>query len=91
MLVLGAGGSQSRDATSNSIPIIYKGRVANGQFRPDLIANGVVIVEVKSVEKLLPVHEAQVLTYLKLTQIHVGLIINFNTPAIRQGLKRISL
>src|SRR5215207_1071197 len=72
------------------IPIRYKGHVADGLFRPDLIINRLVVVEVKSVEKILPVHEAQLLTYLKLTEVRVGLLLNFNTPVIRQGLKRIS-
>jgi GxxExxY protein len=54
----------------------------------DLVIAGELIVEVKSVERLLPIHEAQMLTYLRLSGISVGLLMNFNTPTLRQGLRR---
>lgn len=74
-----------------AVPIIYKNRSVNAFYRPDLIVRDTVIVEVKSVEKLIPVHEAQVLTYLKVTGLKVGLLFNFNTPMLADGIKRLSL
>ena len=59
-------------------------------FRADLIVNGLVIVELKSVEKLLPVHAKQVLTYLKLMNLKLGLLINFNEAMLKDGIKRIA-
>jgi GxxExxY protein len=55
----------------------------------DIYFPGQLVVELKAVEKLLPVHEAQVLTYLKLSSTHVGLLINFTVPVLRDGLKRL--
>jgi GxxExxY protein len=72
------------------VPVPYNGILISTKFKPDLVVNGSVIVEVKSVEKLIPIHAAQVLTYLKITGIHVGLLINFNTIILKDGIKRIS-
>jgi GxxExxY protein len=70
--------------------IIYKGiQVKDFGFRIDMIVNKAVVVEFKSVEKLDPVHMAQVLTYLKLTKCTVGLIINFKVPLLKDGVKRV--
>lgn len=74
-----------------SIPIVYKGREIYGTYRPDLVVAGAVVVEVKSIEKVAPVHRSQVLTYLKLTGVHVGLLINFNTEVLIDGVVRVSL
>ena len=60
-------------------------------FRADLIVDNKVLIEVKAIDQLLPVHHAQVITYLKLTGLRTGLLINFNVPLLRDGLKRISL
>lgn len=60
-------------------------------FKIDLLVCGRVIVELKSAEKLLPIHETQILTYMKLTKIPVGLLINFNVPLLKHGLKRFKL
>ena len=65
------------------LKVAYKGILLDGGYRLDFIFNKLVIVELKTVEIVLPVHEAQLLTYLKLTGIHVGLLINFNVPALR--------
>ena len=70
------------------VPIGYKGHEVPANLRIDLLVEGRVIVEVKAVETLLPVHEAQLLTYLRLTDKRVGLLINFNVPALRRGIKR---
>lgn len=70
------------------IPVFYKGQETNGKYRIDLIVAEEVVVELKSVERVLSVHEAQPLTYLKLTEKHVGLIINFNVPVLNRGILR---
>ena len=72
------------------IPAYYKGRPL-GQYRVDLIVNDLVLVEIKSVEHMHPVFEAQVLTYLKLTHKKVGLLLNFNSRVMREGIKRLIL
>ena len=63
----------------------------DSQYRLDLIVNGLVIVELKTVDELAPIHDAQVLTYLKLTGLKVGLLINFNVPVLKEGIKRLIL
>jgi GxxExxY protein len=71
-----------------AIPLRYKSHTRIGVYRPDLVVNGSVIVEVKAVEKILPVHEAQLLTYLKLMNMHVGLLLNFHSVQLTSGLSR---
>ena len=66
----------------------YKGRQIGQEMLLDLLVEDKVVIELKAVEKLLSVHEAQLLTYLKLTGCHVGLLINFNVPVLKQGIKR---
>ncbi|HET7239313.1 MAG TPA: GxxExxY protein [Terrimicrobiaceae bacterium] len=73
------------------IPLIYRNIKFQSGFRADLIVEGRVLIELKSIDQLLPVHHAQVITYLKLTGIRTGLLINFNVPLLKEGLKRISL
>lgn len=70
------------------IPIQYKGKILSCGYRADIIVNRAALLELKAVESVLPVHEAQLLTYLKLTKIRVGLLINFNCPYLRDGLIR---
>ena len=70
------------------LPVEYKGLRLDGGYRLDLVVEGQLILELKSVEELLPLHEAQLLTYLKLSGIKVGLLINFNVPALKDGIKR---
>jgi GxxExxY protein len=70
------------------LPVIYKGQETGGKYRIDLIVADEVIVELKAVERLLPVHEAQLLTYLKLTGKRVGLVINFNVAILHRGIMR---
>jgi GxxExxY protein len=72
------------------IPAVYKGR-SLGDYRLDLLVEDMVIVEVKSVERFDPVFEAQLLTYLRLTKKRVGLLINFNTRLVKDGIKRFIL
>ena len=72
------------------IPAYYKGRLL-GDYRVDLVVADVVLVEVKCVERLNPVHEAQLLTYLRLTGKRVGLLMNFNSRLLKDGIKRLIL
>ncbi len=72
------------------LPILYKGRRLAGGFRLDVVADGRVIVELKACDTLLPIHEAQLLSYLKMAEIKVGLLINFNVPVLREGIKRMA-
>lgn len=71
-----------------AVPVVYKGHQLDAGYRLDMIVNGSVIVEVKSIDKLMPIHEAQLLTYLRLMKVRVGLLINFNVPVLKQGLVR---
>ncbi len=85
---------KSRDLTVDrqvSLPVLYDGVRLDAGLRLDLLINNSVIVELKAVDALMPVHKAQVLTYLKLTGHRLGLLINFNVPLIRDGIKRMAL
>jgi len=70
------------------LPVLYKGLKLDCGYKIDLIVQNEVVLELKSVEKLLPVHEAQLLTYLRLANMRVGLLINFNVPLLTQGIIR---
>ncbi len=72
------------------LPLVYKGARLPVSYRLDLLVEETIVVEVKAVEKLLPVHEAQALTYLRLTGLSTALLINFQVPALR-GLRRLTL
>jgi GxxExxY protein len=74
-----------------TFPVTYKGRKLEQVYRIDLVVADCLIVEVKSVERLLPVHEAQALTYLRLTSFDSALLVNFNTALLHHGLRRLSL
>ena len=71
------------------VPLVYKDLIFDNAYRFDLLVNDSVVVEVKSVDGTLPVHEAQLLTYLRLTKKHLGLLINFNVPVLVKGVKRV--
>ena len=73
------------------LPVEYKEIKLDCGYRIDLLADDRIIVELKSVEQLLPIHEAQVLTYMKLAGIGVGLLINFNVDVLRRGIRRFVL
>lgn len=70
------------------LPIIYKGITIDSGYRLDLLVNNQVIVELKSVDSLQPIHAAQLLTYLKLANKKCGLLINFNVKHLKEGIKR---
>ena len=71
------------------VAIEYKGIKLDCGFRMDLVIEDKVVVEIKSVEKLLKIHEAQLLTYLKLSNLHIGLLLNFNELVLKSGIKRL--
>jgi len=71
------------------IPVTYKERPVDCAFRADLLIENAILIELKAVEKLLPIHDAQLLTYLKLAKLKVGLLINFNTTSLRNGIRRL--
>jgi GxxExxY protein len=74
-----------------ALPIVYRGRSLSACYRPDLVVRNEIILEIKAVEKLASVHKAQLMTYLKHTGIKTGLLLNFNTAVLIDGLVRISL
>lgn len=73
------------------IPINYNGKQLKTHFQADLIIENKVLVEIKSVSEISPIHHAQLLTYLKLTNPKLGLLINFNVPLFKNGFKRVVL
>jgi len=73
-----------------SLPVEYKGEMLDCGYRLDLMVEDRLIVELKSCEELQPIHEAQLLTYLKLTNKKIGLLINFNVPVLKDGIKRMA-
>jgi GxxExxY protein len=73
------------------LPVRYKDVLLNCGYRIDLLVNGDLIVEIKSIETLLPIHQAQILTYVRLAKIPIGLLINFNVTKLQTGIKRLVL
>lgn len=73
------------------VPVVYEGIQFEEGFRLDLLVRKTIIVEVKAGERALPVHAAQLLTYLRLTGVRLGFLINFNVPLIKQGIRRFAL
>ena len=70
------------------VPLIYKGYILDKEFRIDILVEHEIVVEVKAVDSILPVHEAQLISYLKLTDKRVGFLVNFNVPLLKDGFKR---
>ena len=73
------------------LPVVYKGTKLDCHFVMDLVLPEKLVLELKAVEELHPIHSAQLLTYLKLSGIHLGLLINFNVPLLKNGIKRLIL
>jgi GxxExxY protein len=74
-----------------AVPVSYNGVRLNCGYRLDLVVEDRIVVEVKAVENLMPVHEAQVLTYMRLGSIPVGLLLNFNSATLKEGIRRLQL
>ena len=73
------------------MPLVYEGKKLDLGYRIDLMVEGKVIIEVKSLDALIPVHLAQVMTYLKLSGCRIGFLINFNVESLKDGIKRVIL
>lgn len=73
------------------LPVVYKSIRLDCGYRMDVVVEERVILEVKAVERLMAIHDAQVLTYMKLSGIPIGLLLNFNTPALKEGIRRLIL
>jgi GxxExxY protein len=84
-------GSSVRRSQEVPVPIHFKGVDLECGYRCDLVIDDVVIVELKAIDRLLPIHDSQLLTYLKLSRLRVGLLINFNAAPIRTGIRRLVL
>jgi GxxExxY protein len=76
--------------TTRRIPVVYRGQNIGAAFCPDIIVNNAVLVELKAVEALVRVHKTQVITYLKVTGLRVGLLINFNVDKLTDGVRRVA-
>ncbi len=74
-----------------SLPLIYRDVRLECGFRLDIVVDQTVVVEIKAIEKLAPIHEAQMLTYLRLSRLSTGLLINFNHSTLKEGLRRFVL
>jgi GxxExxY protein len=74
-----------------ALPVVYKSVRLECGYRMDIVVEDQVIIELKTVERLLPIHEAQMLTYLKLSGIRTGLLLNFNVPVLKDGIRRMLL
>jgi GxxExxY protein len=74
-----------------AVPVVYRDVQIDAGFRMDLLVEQTIIIEVKATEKIIPIHEAQLLTYLKLTGKQLGFILNFNVPRIKDGIRRMVL
>lgn len=72
-----------------SLPLVYREHTIANSYRLDLLLNNQLVIELKAIEALLPIHEAQLITYIKLLRVPLGLLINFNVPLIKNGIKRI--
>ncbi len=73
------------------LPVVYKEVRLDIGYRLDLVVKDELVIELKTVEKLLPIHEAQLLTYLKLSGLRTGLLLNFNSTVLKDGIKRMVL
>ena len=73
------------------LPVVYKGVEIDCGYRMDIVVADKLIVELKACESLLPIHEAQLLTYLRLMGIKIELLINFNVPVLKDGIKRLAM
>jgi GxxExxY protein len=72
-----------------SFPLVYKGKPVGGRYTVDLIVDESLLLEIKAIHQLLPLHEAQLQTYLRLSGLKVGLLMNFNTTLVKDGIRRV--
>lgn len=72
-----------------AMPVTYDGMKIDAGYRMDIVVNGLIVIENKTVEKILPIHQAQLLTYLKLSGMNLGFLLNWNVTIMKDGIKRI--
>ena len=89
-LCIELGDAKLRFSRQVRVPITYRGKPI-GEYRPDLIVDETVVVEVKSVERLIGLHQAQLLAYMRLLRLPVGLLLNFNGETLRSGVRRLAI
>ncbi len=70
------------------MPVLFRGKLLDTGYRLDMLVENSVVVEIKSVERLAEIHQAQIMTYMKLSKTELGLLINFNAPLLKNGIKR---
>lgn len=81
---------RGRDVTTEvELPIIYEGQKINAGYRIDVLVDDLIVIENKAVESILPIHQAQLLTYLKLSDCKIGFLLNWNVTLMKNGLRRI--
>jgi GxxExxY protein len=78
-------------AAQVALPVVYREVTVDAGFRMDMVVSNLMVVEIKAVEKLMPIHEAQLLTYLKLSRKRLGFLINFNSGRVKDGIRRLIL
>ena len=78
-----------RVLTELSLPLLYDGQMIDAGYRIDMLVDDLVFVENKAVENLLPIHQAQLITYLKLKDCHLGFLLNWNVKLMKQGIRRV--
>lgn len=88
MLFRGVENSRIRSQNQVKLPIYYKGKELDKAFYIDVLVENKIIIELKAIEEILPVHEVQLMTYMKLSEIYLGALINFNVPLIKDGIRR---
>ena len=71
------------------VPVVYKGVSLDCGYRLDIVVAGLVIIELKTIKRFEPIHDAQLLTYLKLTKLKLGVLLNFNVPIMKHGIKEL--
>jgi len=74
-----------------ALPVVYKEVKLDCGYRMDVVVENKVVIELKTVERLMPIHEAQIMTYLKLSNLNIGLLLNFNSAVLKDGIRRIVL
>jgi len=88
-MVYDLGQAELRVEQQKPLPVVYQGVRLDCGYRLDLIVEDEIIVEIKAIEKLLPIHKAQLLSYLRLSDRKVGLLINFNVQVLKEGIQRV--
>jgi GxxExxY protein len=76
-------------ARQQQLPVRYKGRMLNGHYQPDIVVDDVLVLEIKAAQQVHPIHEAQLMTYLRLGDFPLGLLLSFNTQLLKNGVTRV--